>query len=56
VVIRDFNIGGVAIVPHKAQAVLIVDTDAELAFAVPSERLKMVSARNRQVGKASGPV
>ncbi len=49
VVIRDFNFPGVVIVPSKTNAVLIVNPDTELTFAVAMQFFEPVSGRISQV-------
>jgi hypothetical protein len=56
VVVHDFNVERIGVTPYKANAVLIVDADAVLTFAVFRQRFKMVSAWNCQVREAGGPM
>jgi hypothetical protein len=56
VVIGDLDIGGVSIVPSKAEAVLVVDSDAVLPLAVSFQRLQLVAGNCRQVAQRDSPV
>jgi len=49
VVIRYLYIEGVAVAPDEAQAELIVDPNAVLAFPVTAQVLQSVARRNSQV-------
>src|SRR5262245_58832641 len=48
-VVHDLNVVRVTAFPAKANTVLIVDTNAELAVTVPRELLKLISWRNSKV-------
>ncbi len=45
-VVHDFHIVGVAVPPHEADAILIIDPDAVLALALAVQRLQPVSGRH----------
>ena len=53
-VIDDFYVVGVAIPPHEADAVLIIDSDAVLALALAVQNLRPVSGRNIQIIQCHG--
>jgi len=40
-VVHDFNIGGLPVLPHEADAIAVADADAVLADAVAFESLQM---------------
>ena len=52
-IIDDFNFICVAIVPHKANAVLIVDSDAVSPRPVSNQLLQSISGRNAEVVERS---
>src|SRR5208282_3661348 len=52
VVIDNLDLAGIALVPHKADPVLVVDPDAVLSAAVGLERLEPV-ARQRKVAQGA---
>jgi hypothetical protein len=49
VVVRDFDFVGMIIHPSKADAILVVDPDAELSYAVTPETLEAVPRWNAQL-------
>jgi len=49
VVVRDFNVVRVAVVPAEADAPLVIDPDAPLARAVAFQRLKPVAGWNTEI-------
>jgi hypothetical protein len=51
VVVHDFNVEGIRLTPHKAEAVLVVDANAVLPFTIPRMRFKAIAARNCQIGQ-----
>ena len=53
-VVDDFHIVGVAIPPNEADAILIIDSDAVLAFALAVQSLQPVSGRNIQIIQRHG--
>jgi hypothetical protein len=53
-VIDDFHVVGVTVNPSKADAPLIVDADAVLAFSAALECFKTVGRRNSQILKREG--
>jgi hypothetical protein len=50
-IIGDLNVKSIAFLPSKANAILIVDSDAILARAIALQRLKPVRRRRREVSK-----
>jgi len=48
-VIRNFNLEGIAITPYEADSVLVVDPDAVLSCAVALERFQAIAGENRQI-------
>ena len=48
-VVDDFHSVGVALPPHEANAILIIDPDAVLALAFAVQRLQPVSGRYPQI-------
>lgn len=48
-IVRDFNFPGMVVVPSKTNAILIVDPDTGLTFAVPVQLFKAVSGGISQV-------
>jgi hypothetical protein len=48
-VVDDFNLVGVALPPYEADAILIIDPDTVLAFALSVQRLQPVSGRHAQI-------
>jgi hypothetical protein len=55
-VVNDLDAVCVSVMPHKTQPILVVNSYAVLAFAMACQRLKMVAAGYRQIGKAGGPM
>jgi hypothetical protein len=55
-VVRHLDVEGVTVTPGKADAPLIVDSDAVLPPALASEFLKSVARRDGQIGKRRGAV
>jgi hypothetical protein len=49
VVVDDFNLVSVAVSPHEADPILIVDPDAVLAPPVPGERLEVIARERAEV-------
>jgi hypothetical protein len=50
-VIHDLHIVGVAVLPAKADAPLIIDANAVLSLSIPSQRLRPVARRCPKVLK-----
>jgi hypothetical protein len=48
-IVHDFHVSRVAICPHKAEAILIVDPNAVLPFPVAFERFQVVAGQRGQV-------
>jgi len=55
-IINDFNVECVAILPGKTYAPLIVDSDAQLAFPVAGKPLQMIGRWNAEKVKRLGGV
>ena len=47
-IISDFDLIGIALLPREADAPLLIDTDAPLTFTVSAKFLKMVTRRDAQ--------
>ena len=45
-VIHDFHLFGVALVPNKTDAVFVVDADAMLPFAITRQRFQPIGWRD----------
>jgi hypothetical protein len=52
VIVANFNAFGIASVPYKADAPLVIDADAVLPDPVPDQRFEPVIGRNAKVIKA----
>ena len=48
-VVRDFDVVGIAVLPPEANPELIVDADTVLAATGATQRLQSISRRNRQL-------
>ncbi len=48
-VVDDFHVVGIAIPPHEADAILIIDSDTVLALALAVQSLQPVSGRHTQI-------
>jgi len=55
-VVDDFHVVGVALPPHEADAILIIDPDAVLALALAVQRFQPVSGRHTQIIQRHGGV
>lgn len=53
-VVDDFHIVGVAVPPHEADTIFIIDSDAVLALALAVQSLQPVSGRDIQIIKRHG--
>jgi hypothetical protein len=53
-VVDDFHVVGVAISPLEADAILIIDSDAVLTFALAVQSLQPVSGRYTQIIQRHG--
>jgi hypothetical protein len=42
-IVDHFNLGGLSLIPSKANSILVVDADAELTAAVTAESLQPVT-------------
>jgi len=49
VVVHNFHVQGVTATPDKTDAPLIVDTDAVLSMAIPTQGFQMIPRRGRQI-------
>jgi hypothetical protein len=49
VIVHDLDLGGAAVGPHEAEAVLVVDADGVLALPVAAQRLEPVAGRNTEI-------
>jgi hypothetical protein len=56
VIIYNFHVIGISFVPGKADAPLIVNSDAVLSFSVPSQLFKPVTGRHPQALQRNGSV
>lgn len=56
VIIRDFNIVGVAVFPPKTDTPLVVDPNAPLTRAIPAQFFEMVGGRDSQIVDSDGVV
>jgi hypothetical protein len=52
VIVYDLNVAGVTPVPHKANAVLIIDSDAMLSYSIVFQGFEPVSGQ-RQVAQGA---
>jgi hypothetical protein len=52
-VVDDFHIVGVAVPPHEANAILIIDSDAVLALALAVQSLQSVSGGTFKLSSAT---
>jgi hypothetical protein len=48
-VIRNFNLEGIAVTPFEADSVLVVDPGAVLPCAITLERFQSIAGKNRQI-------
>jgi hypothetical protein len=56
VIVCDFNFIGIAVLPAKAYTILLVDPNAVLASAIPSQSFKSVPGRDRKLGDITNTV
>ena len=56
VVVNDFNLPWPGFRPDEADPELVVDADAVLAMAVPSERLQAIARWDLQIVETSGGI
>ena len=56
VVIGDLNVEGVSILPAEANAVLVVDPNAVLPFAIARQGFELVAGDRGQVARRDCPV
>ena len=55
-VVGDFDIKNVSVLPSEANPELIINPDAELAFAICLQSLQAVTGRNSKVIQSSSRV
>ena len=55
-VVGDFNIKSVSVVPRKADSELLVDPNAKLTFSVALQCLKSIARRNAKVVQPCGQI
>ena len=55
-IIHNFDIVRVAVLPSKANSPLIIDTDAVLPLSVPFQRFQLIAGRLPQILNSSGAV
>jgi len=56
VVVRDLDIVGIAILPAKADTILLIDADAVLAGPFPPEAFEVVSRGNGQLAQVTNAI
>jgi hypothetical protein len=56
VVIGDLNVEGVPILPAEANAVLVVDPNAVLPFAIARQGFELVAGDRGQVARRGCPI
>jgi hypothetical protein len=56
VIVRNLNLVGIMISPHKANAVLAVDAYAALPLAVSAQLLEVISRRRAEIGEFFGGI
>jgi hypothetical protein len=56
VIVGDLNVAGVIVAPNEADAILVVDANAVLAFTISAERLKPIPGRDLQVSDSRGSI
>src|SRR5271166_5425826 len=56
VIVGDLYVVRIALAPREADAVLVIDANAVLPFAIASEPLQSVAGRQRQVAQRSSRV
>ncbi len=52
VIVNDFNLVGVSVLPDEAQPIAVVDADAVLSFTVAAQFLQAVARRDAQIFQA----
>jgi hypothetical protein len=55
-IIHDFNVVGVTLVPKKADAPLVVDADAMLPFSIALQRFQTIARRSLQITQFGGEI
>jgi hypothetical protein len=56
VIVHDFDVVGVTLLPDEAQAIAVVDADAVLSFTVTVQFLQAVARWDAQIIQADGGV
>ena len=56
VIVRDFDFVCIALLPTKANTILVVDSNAVLTSAAPTKPLKTVAGRYRKFHKVTNPI
>jgi hypothetical protein len=56
VVVRDFDFIGVTVHPSKADAILVVDSDAVLSFPIASEPFETIPGGYAEFPEVQNPV
>jgi hypothetical protein len=52
-IISDFNFKSIAITPHETDAILVVDPNAMLSFAIPLQGFQMVARKYGKIRKSN---
>ena len=55
-VVGDFNLLGISILPVKAHAILLIDSNAVLTNSIPPQPFKPISRRDRKLKKLAHTV
>jgi hypothetical protein len=55
-VINNFNVERIAVLPNETEAILIVDPDAVLTLPIAPQSFQMISGKDRQVAQSMGRV
>src|SRR3990172_7326950 len=56
VIVRDFDVVGIAVLPPKTDPVLVVDANAVLPCAVAAEALQPIAGRDTQLSQAADSI
>jgi len=56
VIVRDFDLFGISILPLKAYAILLVDANTVLADSIPAQSLKTIARRDREISEIANTV
>src|ERR1700680_3242395 len=52
-IVRDFDVVSIVIMPNKTDSILVIDADAVLSIPIPFELFEAIARRNFQVVKVS---